>query len=135
MIITVIFILLPYWWYYSSRIYRKLSLKACSVQAIAYFRIWLKPWRKKLLSNILFNLLLIKDNSGFYENNILCIISYIILGKFSCTFLTSLLRLHCLFCSGILFVIIGLLLKFQSVLQFKSQVHINVIPGHLFWLK
>lgn len=34
----------------------------------------------KKLSDILFHLLLIKDNNGFNENNILCIISYNIWG-------------------------------------------------------
>lgn len=51
------------------------------------------------------------------------------------SFLSALLILLCLFLFDILFVLINVMLKFQSVLQFKRQIQINIIPGHLFWFK
>lgn len=71
---------------------------------------------KKLLSDILFHFLLITGNDGFNENHILCIIFYIIFGELNFSFLSALLRFLCLFLSGILFGLISLVLKFQSVL-------------------
>lgn len=60
---------------------------------------------------------------------------HIIFGELNFSLLSALLRLLCLFLSGIFSVLISLVLKFQSVLQFKRQIQINIIPGHLFWLK
>lgn len=57
---------------------------------------------------------------------------HIIFEELHFTFLTALLRLLCLFLFDILFVLINLVLKFPSVLQFKRQIQINIIPGHLF---
>lgn len=71
---------------------------------------------KKILSDMLFHLLLSKDNNRFTENHILCIIPYIIFWKLNFIFLSALPRLLCLFHSGVLFVLISLVLKFQSVL-------------------
>lgn len=51
------------------------------------------------------------------------------------SFFSALLIILCLFLFDILFVLINVMLKFQSVLQFKRQIQINIIPGHLFWLK